>query len=186
MTPRKAPVGIVRAEAPRANATATHAPIALNGSTAVHGKPSWSVLQATAPRAAPAAMDVPKPPRARTPSDGLSARSDAWDCLNDIGCRDDRADDGSDSHRHDRWDLASRQDRIVAVANGDRGGHEPIEQRVRPFRAGLEFGVELARHEPWVVLELDDLDEPAVRRLAGQEHAGRLERRPVAVVDLES
>ena len=67
-----------------------------------------------------------------------------------------------------------------------RRGHEPVEQRVRPFRPRLELGMELARHEPRVVLQLDDLDEPAVRRLAGQQHAGRLERRAVAVVDLEA
>ena len=36
-----------------------------------------------------------------------------------------------------------------------------------------------------MVLELDDLDETAVRRLAGQGHAGRLERLAVPVVDLE-
>ena len=52
--------------------------------------------------------------------------------------------------------------------------------------ATLELGVELAGHEPRVVLELDDLDEPAVGRLAGQEHAGRLERLAVAVVHLEA
>ena len=37
-----------------------------------------------------------------------------------------------------------------------------------------------------MVLELDDLDEPAIRRLAGQQHAGGLERLAVAIVDLEA
>ena len=69
---------------------------------------------------------------------------------------------------------------------GERRLDEPVEQRVRPLRPGLELGVELAGHEPRVVLELDDLDEPAVGRLAAQQHARRLERLAVAVVHLEA
>ena len=56
---------------------------------------------------------------------------------------------------------------------------------MRPLRTRLELGVELAGHEPRVVLQLDDLDEPAVRRLTAQEHPGGLERLAVAVVHLE-
>ena len=46
--------------------------------------------------------------------------------------------------------------------------------------------MELAGHEPRVVDQLDDLDQPAVGRLPGQHHAGRLERLAVPVVHLEA
>ena len=49
----------------------------------------------------------------------------------------------------------------------------------------LNSGWNWRGHEPRVVLELHDLDEPAVGRLAGQDHAGALQRRAVLVVDLE-
>ena len=75
---------------------------------------------------------------------------------------------------------------LAAVRDRDRGGDEAVEQRMRPLGPALELGMELAGHEPRVVLQLDDLDEPPVGRLAGQEHAGRLERLAVAVVHLEA
>ena len=61
--------------------------------------------------------------------------------------------------------------RLAARLDRERRRDEPVEQRVRPLRAALELGVELARHEPRVVLELDDLDEPAVRA-TGRRAAG--------------
>ena len=57
---------------------------------------------------------------------------------------------------------------------------------MRPLRPALELGMELAGDEPRVVGQLDDLDEAAVRRLAGQHHARGLERLAVAVVHLEA
>ena len=75
--------------------------------------------------------------------------------------------------------------RLAAVGDSDRAGDEPVEQRVRPVGPALELGMELAGHEPGMVAQLDDLDEPAVGRLAGQDHPGRLEGLAVAVVDLE-
>src|SRR5829696_7150703 len=56
---------------------------------------------------------------------------------------------------------------------------------MRAFRPGLELGMELAGDEPRMVLELDDLDEPAIRRLARQHHAGGFEHWAIPVVDLE-
>src|SRR3954471_2035783 len=81
---------------------------------------------------------------------------------------------------------ACGEHRLTTVAHSERRGNEPVEQRVRSLRSRLELRVELARHEPRVVLQLDDLDETTVGRLPGQGHAGRLERLAVAVVDLEA
>src|SRR5882724_6187188 len=67
------------------------------------------------------------------------------------------------------------QVRLAPVSNREGSGHEAVEQRVRALGPALELGVELARDEPRVVLELDDLDEPAVGALTRQEQPGRLE-----------
>src|SRR5439155_6172232 len=69
---------------------------------------------------------------------------------------------------------------------GDRRPDEPGEERMRPVGPAAELGMELAGHEPGVVLQLDDLDEAAVRRLAGHDHARGLERRTVVVLHLEA
>src|SRR4051794_11626737 len=57
---------------------------------------------------------------------------------------------------------ACGEHRLTAVSHGERCGNEPVEQRVRSLRSRLELRVELARHEPRVILQLDDLDETAV------------------------
>ena len=95
--------------------------------------------------------------------------------------------------RSPRLDLTGAAASGRARNSGSRPAATAIEAATNPSNSGcgrsgaaLELGVELAGHEPRVVLELDDLDEPAVRRLAGQEHAGRLQRLAVAVVDLEA
>ena len=51
---------------------------------------------------------------------------------------------------------------LLRVARG--GADELAEQRRGPLRARLELRVELRRHEERVVGELDDLDQPLVRR----------------------
>src|SRR6185312_13206195 len=85
-----------------------------------------------------------------------------------------------------RWrDLPGMEVRLAAVGHRQRAGDEPVEQRVGAIGPALELRVELAGDEPRVVAQLDDLDEPSVRRLPGQRHARRLEGLPVAVVDLE-
>jgi hypothetical protein len=52
--------------------------------------------------------------------------------------------------------------RFAAVGDGDRAGDESIEQRVRSLRPALELRMELAGHEPRMVDQLDDLDQPTV------------------------
>jgi hypothetical protein len=54
----------------------------------------------------------------------------------------------------------------------ERRGDVGDEQRVGLGGAALVLGVELAAEEPGVVGELDDLDELAVRRQAGDDQAG--------------
>src|SRR3954451_15562993 len=44
----------------------------------------------------------------------------------------------------------------------ERRADEALEERCGPRRPRLELGVELARDEPGVVGQLDDLDEPAL------------------------
>src|SRR4051794_23836785 len=63
----------------------------------------------------------------------------------------------------------------LAGTSLDRRADEAVEQRVRALGPALELRVELAGHEPGVVLELDDLDESAVRRLPGEDHSGAFE-----------
>src|SRR4249919_2515656 len=150
MTPRSAPVGMVRADAPRTKATPSHAPIALAGISRLSGQASPSANQAAPPRAAPPRIDAPNPPIARLASDGVAmARSGAGDGLDDIGRAGGR-----------RRGLAGvrvrpcGEDRLTPVADGQRRLDEPIEQRMRPLRTRLELRVELAGHEPRVVAEL--------------------------------
>jgi hypothetical protein len=44
-----------------------------------------------------------------------------------------------------------------------RGGDEALEQRMRLVRLAQKFRMKLAGHEKWMVFQLDDLDELAVR-----------------------
>src|SRR5438445_12525191 len=69
--------------------------------------------------------------------------------------------------------------RFVRRFERARGGDERAEQRVRGGGARAVLRMELAAEEPGMVLELDDLDELAVRRGAGDAEALLLERRNV-------
>src|ERR1035437_348129 len=86
--------------------------------------------------------------------------------------------------RPDFWGLRSVFG-FSALGQVNGCADEAIEERVRPLGAALELRVELTGHEPGVVLQFDDLDEPPVRRLPGEHHTGGLEERPVGVVDLK-
>jgi hypothetical protein len=44
-----------------------------------------------------------------------------------------------------------------------RGGDEAFEQRMRLVRLAQKFWMELARHKKWMIFQLDDFDEFAVR-----------------------
>src|SRR6478752_2342850 len=141
MTPRSAPVGIVRADAPRTNATPSQIPMRLAGISRLSGQASPSANQAAPPRAAPPRIDAPNPETARWTSGGAMARSGAGDGLDDIaragGCHRCLA-----GRRID----AGGEDRLASIADRERCGHEPVEQRMRPLGAGLELRMELARH----------------------------------------
>src|SRR5262249_12461770 len=68
----------------------------------------------------------------------------------------------------------------------ERGLDERGEERMRIPGARAELRVELAGHEPWVIGQLDDLDELLVRPDAGDAEAPLLERVEIVVVDLEA
>src|SRR5690606_27121615 len=61
--------------------------------------------------------------------------------------------------------LFLRLDRILDQFRTlpEGGGDEIPEQRVRTVRPGTEFGVELGGHKPRMVLQFDNLHQPAVR-----------------------
>ena len=64
--------------------------------------------------------------------------------------------------------LGALPSRLCAFAlNIERRRDEGGEERMRLVGLGLEFGVELHREEPRVILELDDLDEAVAQRLTG-------------------
>src|SRR3954462_2449436 len=66
-----------------------------------------------------------------------------------------------------------------------RRADEVLEQRMAGERLGFQLGMELAAEEPRMVLfELDDLDELAIRRHAGERKPRVPERREVLLVDL--
>ena len=67
-----------------------------------------------------------------------------------------------------------------------RRSHQLAEQRVGPIGPALELGVGLGRHPVRVVLELDELDQPPVRRDARADAGRRPRAAAVAVVELEA
>src|SRR5262245_21201507 len=69
----------------------------------------------------------------------------------------------------------------VREASGDKGA----KQRVRPRRLRLELRVELDGHKPWMVRELQYLDQVTVRCGPRKDDPGPLEPGPVLVVELE-
>ena len=66
----------------------------------------------------------------------------------------------------------------------ERRADEPAEQRGRPRRSRLELRVELARDEPRVIGQLDDLDEPPLLERSGDDETGVDELVAELVVDL--
>src|SRR6266550_3001486 len=72
---------------------------------------------------------------------------------------------------------------LAAAVRLRGGGDEAGEERMRPRRARLQLGVELAANKPGVRHELDDLDELAVRRKATQSHAILHEEVAIAIRD---
>ena len=69
---------------------------------------------------------------------------------------------------------------------GQGGGNQAGKKRVGAVWAGLELGVELGGDEVWMNArrQLDNLDQPVVRRNAAKNHAGSGHLLAVLVVDL--
>src|SRR6266542_3568023 len=64
---------------------------------------------------------------------------------------------------------ARRFGRLGRQPEAARGRPDEIaEERMRPVRPALELWMRLGCHEPWMVAQLDVLDQPAVRRDAAE------------------
>ena len=183
MTPRRAPVGIVRADAPRTNATPSQAPMALAGiSRPSSGKPSRRRTRRQAPRAAPPRIDAPNPPRARLRATARCARSGAGDGLDDIGraggCRR-RLAGASDRRARRRPARARRGPRCDAATNPSNSG---CGRSGRDLNSGWNW---LATNHGWSLSSTISTSRPS-GDWPDSDHAGRLERLAIAVVDLEA
>src|SRR6185437_6677329 len=91
--------------------------------------------------------------------------------LDDTGTGDEEQSIGRESLRHvvSGGSGGARAARGIArlaaqALRVQRRADESGEQRVRARWARLELGMELATHEPWMIGELDDLDQRAVGR----------------------
>src|SRR5687768_11837092 len=71
--------------------------------------------------------------------------------------------------------------RLGAALLAHRGSDQPREQRMRARRTRLQLGMELTADEPWMIGELDDLDERAVRAHPTQSEPVLDERVPILV-----
>src|SRR5258708_3865876 len=67
----------------------------------------------------------------------------------------------------------------MVVARSD----EALEKRVRPVGFALEFRMELAGDEKWMVFQFDDLHQLPVGRKAAKDEPGLLESLAVDVVE---
>src|SRR5262245_32377460 len=76
-----------------------------------------------------------------------------------------------------RWSLAHSRALL-------RRDDEAVEERMRARGPALELRVELRADEPWMGLQLDDLDEVVVRRAPADDHARRLSALAIGVVEL--
>ena len=185
MRPRSAPVGMVRAEPPRAKATRQPDADGV-GRQEQAERIAELVRQPGGGPEGGTAADRPAEAADRPRDEGRpdGATSGAGDGLDDIARGGRLRRRGRTGHRA----LGSgTQLRLATVGDRDRRGDEAVEQRVRALGPALELGVELAGHEPRVVL-----------RARRSRRAGRpgdwplrsmpacLERLAVAVVDLEA
>src|SRR5712664_1818495 len=91
-----------------------------------------------------------------------------------------------------RWDisvgelgqLARGLGARLELATGERCADKAREQRVRAHRPRLELGVELAADEPWMIGQLDHLDQRAIGRKPRAAHAVLREHVAIRVRDL--
>src|SRR4029077_4749890 len=75
---------------------------------------------------------------------------------------------------------------LVDATLQERRTHEIAEQRVRTVGSRSKLGMELCRHEPRVIRQLDDFHEAPVGRHAAEDHPSLSERFAVLVVELEA
>jgi len=74
------------------------------------------------------------------------------------------------AHSHHPWGVRSES----PLFQRHCGANEAIKEWVRSKRTAGELWVELARHEPWVIGEFNDLNKATIRRDAREVHPGRL------------
>jgi hypothetical protein len=86
------------------------------------------------------------------------------------------------AHSHHSWGVRSQ----ATLFQRDCRANEAVEERVRSKRTAGELWVELARHEPGVIGELNNLDEATVWRDAREVHPGRLKLRLEAIRHLKT
>src|SRR5438046_9956479 len=65
-----------------------------------------------------------------------------------------------------------------------RGADEAFEEWMRLMRFAVEFGMELAGDEKWMLRQFDDFDELAVRREPAENVIGLLEPVAEGIVEL--
>ena len=86
------------------------------------------------------------------------------------------------AHSHHSWGVRSES----TLFQRDCGANEAVKERVRSKRTAGELWVELARHEPWVIGQLNDLDESTIWRDAREVHPSRLKLRLEAIRHLKA
>src|SRR6185437_3890151 len=67
---------------------------------------------------------------------------------------------------------------------GHSGADEIAEERMRARGSALELRMELRRHKPGMVFELDDLHELVIRRAPANQHARALHAAAVGIIEL--
>ena len=74
------------------------------------------------------------------------------------------------AHSHHSWAVGGES----TLFQRHCGANEAVEEWVRPKWTTGELWVELARHEPWVIGEFNDLNKATIRRDTREVHPGRL------------
>src|SRR4029077_623294 len=75
---------------------------------------------------------------------------------------------------------------LVDATLQERRTHKIAEQRMRTVGSRSELGMELCRHEPRVIRQLDDFHEATVGRHTAEDHPRVAERFAVLVVEFET
>ena len=86
------------------------------------------------------------------------------------------------AHSHHSWGVRSES----TLFQRHCGANEAIKEWVRPKWTAGELWVKLARHEPWMISELNDLYEASVWRDAREVHPSRLKLRLEAIRHLKA